>query len=160
VAPVPFLHCLLVCFCVTAYVLINDNGKSNQKKKFITKTVFCLFFLLLPYLSASQPVTLPCTIVHLYAHSHFWFSFHIYAWLPSITFSLTRSKSCSCFPLALVHTSLTFFLFPQCFHTLSPFKPFVLHFFFVLHFTLDLCHTCSIFSVLSLNSWGYICSAA
>lgn len=47
----------------------------------------------------------------------------------------------------------------QCFHTLSPFKPFV-SYFFVLHFFLALCHRRSIFSILLLNSWGYICSNA
>ena len=160
-ALVSFLHCLLVCVHVTVSLLINDQGKSNlKKKKLIIKTLFYLVFLLLPSFTASQPVTLPCSVAHLDAHLYPFFLSHLC--LVTLYHFQPHSKLCSCFllALALVHTSLTLLLFPQCFHTSSPFKPFVLHFFVMLHFTLALCHTCSIFSVLSLNSWGYICSAA
>lgn len=141
--------------------------KAIKKKKSIIKTLFYLLSILL-FLSYSflsyfchlfLPNTLLCSLVCLFVPLFFLsclclvtlYCFHG----PSLKIPFLFS-SCTCSSSHIPHT-LTH---PQCFHTLSPFKPFVLYFFFMLLFTLALCHICSIFSILSLNSQGYICSAA
>lgn len=108
--------------------------KATTKKKLI-EIVFSPVFLLLPFLTSSQPVaavlccSLACSPAPLFSLSHLCL-LALYHFQP-------HSKSCTCSSLALllVPTSLT--LFPQCFRTLNSCKPFVLRFFFVLHFTLS-----------------------
>lgn len=79
-------------------------------KKFNIKNLLYLFFLLLLYHTTSLPATLTRSIAHLCSHSYSCFFFHVYAWLPSIPFSLTHAKSsfyfssCSCTGSHFPHT--------------------------------------------------------
>lgn len=137
---ISFLHCLLVCFQVTVSLLINYKGKSNQKPQ---NSSLKHFSICVPTLAISDCVTACHSAMLCYSLVCSFIPLVFLSCLCLVTLYHFQPHSLRIpflFHLALVHTSLTLLLFPQCFHTLSPFKPFVLHFFFVLHFTLALSH--------------------
>lgn len=165
VAVVSFLHCLLVSFYVAASLRNGEaTGKKNQHKTNQIKInspfkLFCIWFSYFCHLVLHHSLSLCHALV--YAYTYLCVFFHISAWLPSITFSLTHSKSCSCSSYSHSGSHI-----PHTSSFLSVFTPWALLYllcctsFSVLHFTLSLCHICSILPILSLESWGYICSAA
>lgn len=149
---VTFLPCLLVCFHVTVSLLINDEGKLFS--------IFSIWFsyfchpLLHHSLSLCHALLLTCMLIRTPVFS--------FTFMLGYPLSLSASLSQNPVPVSLLH--LHWFTHPShSFAFLSVFTPWALLSLlcctFLCFISLWLCHTCSIFSTLSHNSWGYICSA-
>lgn len=137
---VSFLCGCLECFHVILSFLINDEGKSNDKKEidwncFLSSfPTFAVYYCIAACCCHALLLTcmLTCTLV--------FSSTFVLACSLSLSASLAQNPVTVLLHLRwFTHPSHSW-LFSQCFHTLNPFKSFVLYFFFVLHFTLSVSH--------------------
>lgn len=157
---VSFLCGCLECFHVILSFLINDEGKSNNKKE-IDWNCFLSGF---PTFAISYCITACC------CHAPLLTCMLTCTPVFSSTFvlacSLSLSASLAQNPVTVLLLHLHWFTHPsQSDFFLSVFTPWPLLSLlccisFLCFISLSLCHTCSIFSVPLLDSWGHICSAA
>lgn len=156
---VSFLCGCLECFHVILSFLINDEGKSDNKKEidwncFLSSfPTFAIYYCIAACCCHALLLTcmLTCTLV--------FSSTFVLACSLSLSASLAQNPV-----TVLLH--LCWFTHPS--HSdffLSVFTPWILLSLlccisFLCFISLSLCHTCSIYFVPLLDSWGHICSAA